>query len=389
MIPVHDARRILSEVKVYPATETVNLAGACNRILAGEILATVNMPPFDKSAMDGYAVSSADDSDRFEIIEVIPAGRVPVKRIRKGSCAKIMTGAMLPEGADRVIKREVTRSENGFMTVIEDDPADNICYRGEDVRIGTCLLKSGDRLNPADIGIIASMGIDRLEVFMRPKIGLLVTGEEIIEPGKILESGQIFNSNAYSLSAQLMSLGLDVYYRGIVSDSRKAIREKIKKLQKSSDIILVSGGVSVGDFDYVPGILEAAGFELLFQKISIKPGKPTVFGRQGKRFVFGMPGNPVSTFVVFEALVKPFLYRMMGHDFIQPLVKGTLLQGFNRSKASRTAFIPVRYQNGMVEILEYHGSAHIYAFSKANGLLEIPAGVKEIKMGAEVDVRSL
>lgn len=388
MISFCDAVRILNEVPVYPESETVVLTASLNRVLAQDITSKVDMPPFDKSAMDGFAVLTNDDSERFEIIEVIAAGQVPKKRIRRGTCAKIMTGAMLPLGADRVIKVEVTRTEGRFMAVTGEDPVDNICHLGEDVRTGACLLKTGSLIKPADIGLIASQGIGRVQVFKRPRVGLLVTGEEIVEPGKALKPGQIYNSNAYSLSAQLMNLGLAVDYQGIVRDKPAAIENKINALRQASDIIMVSGGVSMGDFDHVPGILERAGFELLFQKIAIKPGKPTVFGRCGDQSVFGMPGNPVSTFVVFEMLVRPFLYRWMGHCFVEPAVRGILGNAFKRKKAGRTGFVPVHYREGKVEILEYHGSAHIQALSRANGLLEIPAGVNDIKKGEEVSVRS-
>ncbi len=389
MIGLSEASGILSGISVYPGIEILSLNEILGRVLARDIVSRINMPPFDKSAMDGFAISSKDGSERFRIVEIIPAGQVPEKKIKKGECSKIMTGAMLPRGADRVIKKEITRIDDGYMIITGEENVTNVCSLGEDVKIGDTVLKRGTLIRPAEAGIIASMGIDPVSVYRRPIVGLLPTGSEIIEPGQPLKKSQIYNSNAFSLSAQLNNMGLSVIYEAIAGDQKKEIRRLIETILKKVDLLLISGGVSMGDYDYIPQILEQIGVKLAFTRVAIKPGKPTVLGTLEKKIVIGLPGNPVSTFIIFEIFVKPLLYRMMGHQFSPFYLWGTLNQDFNRKKSVRSEFIPVVYESGTIEILEYHGSAHIHSLSRANSLLEIPAGVKEIKKGTEVNVRSL
>ncbi len=389
MIRVEDAEQILNEISVEPGIEEVPIMESLNRVLAKDIVSSIEMPPFDKSAMDGYAFSSQDGSSRFKIVETIAAGDIAKSRIKKGECAKIMTGAALPHGADRVIRREITQEQDGYMQILEQDSAANVCYRGEDLRIGDVVLQAGVLLRAQQIGMIASLGRATVQVFRKPRVGVLTTGSEVVEPGKELGQGQIYNSNTYSLSAQLLQSGMRVEYTGIVPDDRDEIKKRIAALFDKCEMVIISGGVSMGDYDYVPTILEELGVKLYFEKLAIKPGKPTVFGMKEKKYFFGLPGNPVSTFVVFEIFVKPFLYRMMGHDYKPPIIKGVMKQDFKRKQGERTLFIPVGYRNGFVEMLEYHGSAHIYAFAQAAGLLRIPAGVKEILKGSTVDVRQV
>lgn len=389
MISVEEAHKIINKTLTYPKTETVLIKKALGRVLAQDIVSEITMPPFDKSAMDGFAISSKDKSERFSIVEVIPAGRIPQKTIKPGECAKIMTGAMLPEGADRVVKREVTEEQDGLMTIIDEDRAFNVCLKGEDIQAGDKILRAGDKIRPAEVGIIASLGMDTIEVYKKPLVGILTTGSEIVEPGSSLSTGQIFNSNSYSLSAQISGMGGEVKYGGIVSDDRKLIARRIEDFLSTTDMVLISGGVSMGDYDYVPQILEKLGVTLHFEKVAIKPGKPTVFGTCQKKIVFGLPGNPVSTFIIFEIFVKPLLYRLLGHTFEPFYLKGIMQQDIRRKKSIRLAYVPVRYRNGKISTISYHGSAHFNALSQANALLEIPAGIKEILKGSEVDVRQV
>lgn len=389
MIAIEDAEKILNEVMIKPGLEQVSLMDSLKRVLAQDIVSKIEMPPFDKSAMDGFALSSDDRSEKYKIIETIAAGDTPAKAVKKGECAKIMTGAMLPEGADRVIKREIVTEQDGYMSIVEEEAVKNICYKGEDLKIGDLVLKTGSLIRPQEVAIIASMGLSAVPVYKKPLVGILTTGSEIVEPGGELGTGQIYNSNAYSLSSQLLEVGAAVEYGGIAVDDKAGIRKQVDRLFEKCDMVIISGGVSMGDYDYVPEILEEAGVKLYFQKVAVKPGKPTVFGLKGEKVFFGLPGNPVSTFVIFEIFVKPFLYRMMGYGYHPLFVKGKMKQDFKRKKTGRTAFIPVRYSDGLVEAVEYHGSAHIYALSKANGLLQVPAGVKEVPQGSTVDVRQV
>ncbi|MCP4154502.1 MAG: molybdopterin molybdotransferase MoeA, partial [bacterium] len=215
------------------------------------------------------------------------------------------------------------------------------------------------------------------------------TGSEIVTPGRALGKGQIYNSNTYSISGQVLAAGAEVIFAGIVADDPASIKTKIGDLLDSADMVLISGGVSMGDFDFVPGILKELGVELHFSKVAIQPGKPTVFGTHGETVVFGLPGNPVSTFTIFEIFVKRVLCRMMGLDCNPVYLKGEVKKDFTRRRTERTAYVPVKYNNGDVAPLEYHGSAHIAALSQANAVLQIPAGVNSIKKGTIVNVRQI
>lgn len=389
MIPLSEAHRILEDVPVVPGIESTPRADILGRILARDMVSSLNMPPFDKSAMDGFAISSRDRSERYKIVGIIPAGKVPDRDIKKGECVKIMTGAMLPRGADRVVKKEITRVDDGHMTIEGSESARNVCALGEDIRIGDRVLARGTRIRAAEAGMIAAMGTTSVEVYRRPAVGLVVTGDEIVEPGQDLDRGQIYNSNAASLSMQLAEMGVPVVYGGLVEDRKETLESRIADTLNRVDLLLISGGVSMGDYDYVPDILARLKVRLVFTRVAIKPGKPTVLGTRGQKVVFGLPGNPVSTFIIFEVLVKPLLYRMMGHPYEPLYLRGRLETDFSRKKSVRFEFVPARYRNGAIGLPEFHGSAHFHALSGANCLLEIPEGVKVIKKGTEVNGRSI
>lgn len=393
MIPIEEAEKIVNEITRHPgalSTEKIPLMDSLGRVLGQDIVSTISMPPFDKSAMDGYAVASNDDSNRFEIVEIIAAGSVPRKNIAKGQCAKIMTGAMLPPGADRVIKREVTEEKDGFMVLTGEDKNINICYLGEDVKPGDVVLKAGCLIGPAEIGVIASMGLNSVRVYEKLKVGIITTGSEIVAPGQTLAKGQIYNSNAYSIAAQVIRTGADIIVAGIVHDDKEHIKGKIADLLKHTQMVLISGGVSVGDYDFVPGILKDLGVHLHFEEVAAQPGRPTVFGTWNDVLVFGLPGNPVSTFIMFEVLVRNALCRLMGYEYTPLFLKGVMKKEFHRRRAERAFFVPVKYDNeGFVEPVEYHGSAHLAALPQANALLMVPLGVHEITEGSVVYVRQI
>ncbi len=389
MILLEEAIHIVNNVPVRPKLEEIALEKALGRILAQDIVSRINMPPFDKSAMDGFAFHSKDHSKQYEIVEIIAAGTVPNKTIHQGQCAKIMTGGMVPKGADRIIKKELTTEEDGYMKIVEKEENVNICLKGEDIRIGDTVLKKGSRIRPQEIGVIAAMGLKQIRAYRRPVVNIIATGSELVNPGKEIRQGQIYDSNSFSLAAQVIQTGAELKGRRQVKDERKTIRKSIEASLEASDMVLVSGGVSVGDFDFVPFLLKDLGVEIKFEKIAVKPGKPTVFGSCGDKTIFGVPGNPVSTFVIFEIFIKPLLYRMMGHVFQPLIVQGKLRDNFLRKNTDRAFFIPVHYQGGLVETLPYHGSAHIHALTKANGLICIPKGKKGISAGSKIDVRSI
>jgi molybdopterin molybdotransferase len=227
-------------------------------------------------------------------------------------------------------------------------------------------------------------------VFRRARVGIVATGDELVEPACIPGPSQIRNTNACQLEAQARAVGATAGYYGIAADREHELAARIRAASADNDVILLSGGVSAGDYDLVPPVLRAEGFELLFEKVAIKPGMPTVFGTSGTCFCFGLPGNPVSTFVLFEVLVKPFLFKLMGHDYRPREVAMRLCKALRRRKADRAAWVPVAMEtSGTVRAVEYHGSAHLNALTDADGLVCVPVGVSEMKEGTTVVVRQL
>lgn len=294
-------------------TERVEFKDALNRILAEDVVSDMDMPPFNKSAMDGFACRRADLSNELTIIETIPAGQVPQKTIEINQCSKIMTGGMVPKGADCVIMIEYVESlTENTIRFVGEKTTDNICQKAEDTRAGDIVLKKGILLKPQHIAVLASVGNANPLVAKRPKVAVIATGNELVEPTSKPDLSQIRNSNSSQLIAQIENIGLEATYYGIAADSINQTDDLFKKALAQNDVILVSGGVSVGDFDFVPEIFKRNNFDLLFENIAIKPGKPAVFGLSEKNYCLGLPGNPVSTFVLFEILAKPFLYKLMG-----------------------------------------------------------------------------
>lgn len=373
------------------STETVDIKDCLNRVLREDIFSDMDMPPFIKSAMDGYACRREDIANELEVIEIIAAGYQPRKKIGKNQCAKIMTGAMMPDDADCVIVvEEVKEVSKGRIKFLKDKTAKNFSPKGEDVVTGEKLLSAGTRITVKEIASLALCGAVNPLVSRKPKIGIISTGDEIVEPYIKPGISQIRNTNSYQLIAQCIDFGCIPDYYGIVTDSNEAIGGAIEKAKPGNDLLILTGGVSMGDYDLVPGILKESGYNILFDKVAIQPGKPTVFGRDGNKFVFGMPGNPVSSLIVFEFFVKELLAGMMGLNNYKRIIRTQLAGDFKRKKNMRLARIPVKINSeGKAEAIEYHGSAHINSFAFADGVISIPIGVSELNKGTIVDVRQL
>jgi molybdopterin molybdotransferase len=387
LISVEEAEKVITAFPVIVYSETRPLLAAQNHILAQDIASPFAIPEFDKSAMDGYAYISDDASQSFKIIETIAAGIPPKFTITPGQCAKIMTGAMLPKGADRVVKRECTSEKNGFMKIVAEDRNRNIRRQGEDLKSGQLVLAKGTLLQAAQIAQLAQLGLAEVPTARPPRVGIITTGSELVEPGTQAGSGQIYNSNFFSLAAQINACGAAPLAMGRIADELETTAAIITSRLSQCDLLIISGGVSAGDFDFVPAAMKQAGVTLLFQKIAMQPGMPTVFGSRGDKIIFGLPGNPVSTFVIFEIFIKPLLLRLMGHDY-QPLVAPAVMaETYSRTQGARTAFVPVRYFQGRATVLAYHGSAHLHALSQANALLRVPSGRLSIPAGSNIDVR--
>ena len=389
MIKYEDAYNIIINSAIRLKTERIDFEESVNRILAEDICADMDMPPFNKSAMDGYACRRCDLSEILTVIEDIPAGRLPQKSISARQCAKIMTGAPVPDGADCVIMVESTEvvSDNQIRFTAKHSE-DNICIKGEDIRQGTTVLSKGELITPAYIAVLATVGCTTPLVSVQPRVALMATGSELVSPSDKADGAKIRNSNSYQIAAQLRQMGAIVNYYGIIEDQYEATVDAIAVAMEKNDLVLVSGGVSMGDYDFVPAALKENGFELLFESVAMQPGRPTIFGRNGDTYCFGLPGNPVSTFVVVEIMVKPFLTTIMGGEPHPIMVEKILDKTISRRKSNRQSTVPIRFTSPTKATpIEYHGSAHINALTKADGLFTIPAGITEVPQGSRIKVR--
>jgi molybdopterin molybdotransferase len=387
MISFDQAYQMVLASMTRKALEQVALSDAMDRTLAREIAADRDVPFHDLSAMDGYACRRADQAGPLTVTEVIAAGCRPTHTVGPGQCARIMTGAMVPAGADTVIMFENAVEQNGKVTVTQKSDRTNIRYQGEDLKTGDRVLAAGTRLGPAEIAALAMVGCDPVMVSQQPVVGVIATGDELVEPTQTLSMAQIRNSNSYQLCAQVRRAGGLPRYYGIAHDSRDALAAILQTALHECDTVLLTGGVSMGDFDVVPDILRENGVDIRFEKIAVKPGKPTVFGLKGCTCVFGLPGNPVSSFVIFEMLVRPALAAMMGSTHRPVVVTAPLVAEIRRRKTERIEFVPVAFNAaGQVTACAYHGAGHIHAYTQADGVVAMPAGQEYLAAGSAVTV---
>lgn len=358
------------------------------KTLAEDVKSPDNIPPFNRSAMDGFAINSWDRSSLFKIVEDIPAGRVPKKKIRRGECARIMTGAMLPQGTDKVVKVEDTVVKKCTMKIAKPEQKRNVSLKGEDIKKGKLVLNRGIKIRAQEIAMLGTVGKNCTLVLKEPKVAVISTGSELVEPGEKPKRGQIRNSNASMILAQLQNLGIAGSYLGIAKDNFKKTKTLIKK-GLESDILILSGGVSVGDFDFVKGALKDCGVKIAFNEVSIKPGRPTVFGTKGTKLVFGLPGNPVSVLVTFELFVAPAIKKILGEDPNPKSFLFPILDSIERKDNSKEQYLPVVVEKYGATPVSFHGSGHIHALTIANGIARINKGIKKLEKGSLVNVRPI
>ena len=389
MLPFDEAYKIVLDSAYTLGNERVDIAQAANRILAEDIKSDTDIPPRDISVFDGYACRRQDLANELEVVETIPAGMPPKNTIGPSQCAKIMTGATVPDGANCVFMVELSENPTaGTVRFAGENTDNNIRPQGRDIKTGQVVLQSGTRIRPQDIAVLAMVGHAEVLVAKKPKVGIIATGDELVEPHLKPSPWRLRNSNSPQLAAQLESVGALATDYGIAKDTTGEIDGTFKEAAGENDVVLMSGGVSMGDFDLVPGILKQNDIELLFEKIALKPGKPTVFGISEGLYCFGLPGNPVSTFVVFELLVKPFLYKLMGHDYAPPNIRMPLEETLSRKDTDRRGWMPVKITDaGKLRKVEYRDSGHINALCSADGLVCMEVGVAEIQEGTVVQVR--
>ena len=386
MIPFEEAQAIAQKSVHLLGTERIPFENALYYVLAENIEAQEFFPPFDKSAMDGYACRKEDLNEVLEVIEIIPAGKMPQKTIGIKQCAKIMTGGMLPKGADTVIIVEQCEIlDKNHIQYHGKSTASNICYRGEDAEQGEIILLKGTKLKPRHIAVLATLGATQPLVYKQPDIGVLVTGSELVEPQNKPEPSQIRNSNGYSILSQLKEQRLSASYYGIVPDDMELTEKTLFKALNHNNVLIMSGAVSMGDFDFIPQVLEKMGFEILFHGVQVKPAKRLLFAQKDKKWVIGLPGNPVSTYVQMQEFVLPFLDQLMGIQDKIPDIWLPLDSDLSRKKGDRKELVPCKIAtNGKLNKVAYNGSAHVNALVAADGLMEIPIGVTQISKDEKV-----
>jgi len=367
---------LLSGTRPVADIEEVPTLEATNRVLARAQLSTMDVPPMDNSAMDGYAVRVSDlkKSSRLKIAQKIMAGAVG-KPLEPGSAARIFTGAPIPPGADAIVMQEFCVAE-GNEVLVKKVPEKNEWIRrtASDVKKGGQILAAGKRLAPQDTGLAASVGIATLPVFRRVRLGLFFTGDELVMPGEPLAPGRIYNSNRFTLRGLAEIFGCDIRDYGIVPDSLDATRQVLRRAAAECDVIVTSGGVSVGDADFVKPAVEAEG-SLLMWRIAMKPGRPLAFGKIQDSSFIGLPGNPVSSFVTFLIFVRPFLLKTQGHSNVEAK-SITARADFDWPEPdTRREFLRVKWNaQGGLELYPTQDSAVLTSTSWADGLVDNPAG---------------
>lgn len=395
MHAVADALRIvLSHCAPLPA-QTMDLsAAALGQALAEEVRSDVDVPPFDRAVMDGYAIRSADLARgvaELTVLEEVTAGAVPRHAIGPGQTTRVMTGAPIPDGADSVVVIERSRMLDESRVRLEDDPKPgrHVMKRGAEVRNGEAVLRPGAVLRPQEFGMLAIVGRASARLVPRPRVAIVATGDELIDPPALPGPGQIRNSNAPMLLAQSVRAGAVARGLGIGRDRPDSLVPLIRDGLQNSDVLVLSGGVSAGTHDLVPGILQSEGVVAHLHKVRLKPGKPFLFGTHesaaGKRLVFGLPGNPVSSFVCFELFMRPALRRLAGLPDDEPPLRLPLREAFSY-KSDRPTYHPARLEGGGVRAVAWGGSSDLRAFLSADALLVLPEGGKRFDEGTLLDV---
>ena len=377
--------RILATVPAL-VSETVSLSAAHGRISTARIAAPIDLPIFDNSAMDGYAVRAAnvaparaDAPVRLRLRGRVAAGESFTGEMADDTCIRVFTGSPLPSGADAVVMQEDTRVEaersEDILVMEAVKPWENVRLRGEDIKQGSVLAKVGDQLTAGRISLLAASGLAQIKAGRQPVIGLLATGSELREPGEALGPGKIYESNRIGLSALLRHAGADSRIFPLVPDTAKDVREALELAFKQCDAVVTSGGVSVGEMDFIKSAFEAVGGKLEFWRVAVKPGRPFVFGRYGEKLLFGLPGNPVSALVTFLLLVRPALRRWQGAaDVSLPAHSGVLAEAL-ANPGPRRHFIRVKVDaDGKVFSAGVQASHVLSSLAEANGLVDVPPG---------------
>ena len=388
--------RILNNIDAIKETKNVPLREGINRVLAEDIHSHIDVPSHNNSAMDGYALIGSDIPEsgikELRVIGTVFAGKPLEEVIKKGTCARIMTGGVMPEGTDTVIMQENTERDNDIVRIdSETNIGDNVRHAGEDINKGDVILHKGIKLTPADIGLIASLGIGEVTVYRKPRVAFFSTGDELQSIGETLKPGNVYDSNRYTLYGMLNRLEVEIIDLGVIRDVIEDIKNAFHEAASRADMIITSGGVSVGEADYIKEILEKLG-QVNFWKVAIKPGRPLAFGKVDDAYFFGLPGNPVSVMVTFYQFTQPAINKLMGIHNIEPVITKAICSSKLNKRAGR-----VEYQRGILERntngeLVVHktgaqGSGILSSMTQANCFIILPMETETVHAGTEVNVQ--
>jgi len=409
LLPVNEAQARILSVFHPVETENIPIEKSTGRILAETVRAVGDLPPFANSSMDGFAVQSADVQNArrdapavLAVVADIPAGKHVTVPIQRGQAARIMTGAPIPPGADAVVPVEDTDLSPALHADVSNQavpaqvsiysgasPGTNIRPRGQDVQQGQILLEKGRKLQPQDVGMLASIGQVEVCVYRRPRVALFSSGDELVQPGRQLEPGQIYDSNQYMLAALLEREGAEVIRLGAAQDRPEDIEAILSKgVAQNVDLLVTSAGVSVGAYDYVRQVIESHG-ALTFWRVNMRPGKPLAFGSYSGIPLISLPGNPVSAFIGCMVFVLPAIYRLAGHERPFPAREKAILAEPVESDGRESYLRAVVNREGghlTARLTGHQGSGNLFSLVQANALLILPSGVKSLPSGAEVDV---
>ncbi len=397
MITVTEAINIIKNQTPALPFERVALADSLGRVLADDIVADSDLPPFDRAQMDGYAVRSVDLANtpvQLRIVGESAAGLGWHNQMKSGEAVRIMTGAPVPSGADSVQQVEVTREfENG--TIVEIDkpttPGQSIVTRAAEMKAGETVLVAGDEVNAAMMAVLASFGFAEVKAGARPRVAVLATGTELVPVSQQPKPDQIRDSNSYSLAAYATRAGALVRRMPLAGDDQPMLEQKIREVAERCDVLVLSGGVSMGVYDFTKAALRSLGAEIYFERVALRPGKPTVFGRLGDTLIFGLPGNPVSVSVTFNLFVRTALLAMQGSLRTEMEHETAILDGKVKGSLDRESFLPARIESNaggqlLAVPLKWGGSSDFVAFARATALVNLPIGTSGLESGARVQI---
>jgi molybdopterin molybdotransferase len=392
MISVTEAKKIIEENSYTAASVFLSLDKACGLVLADDLFAKIDLPSFPQSSMDGYAFSYEgwEKGKHLLLSGEIAAGSSRQRKIFPGEAVRIFTGAAVPQGADTVLMQEKSKLENGIL-VVEDDmlkAGDNVRLQGAEVKNGSLALSQSSLLTPAAIGYLAGLGFSQVPVFPKPAISIIVTGNELQSPGKPLQYGQVYEANSFSLAAALNHFGIEELKKFYCDDNQEKLAGILEEALGQSDLVLLTGGVSVGDYDFTIKAAEQCGVKTLFHKIKQKPGKPIFFGKKGRTLVVGLPGNPASVLTCFYLYVIPIIEKYIGKKSLQKMataVSGSMV----KKPAGISWFLKGYFEAGIAKTLDAQESYRLSSFARANCLIQLGEDQIVCNPGDSVDIHIL